>query len=205
MSEGPDEEERSIYLRLFLGLLPFDVDTAIEAIEDIRSEIDDTSWTSVTRRSANLGLLIGTIGLAASTILLYILTDFSDTPLQHVGSGYRLGFAVFAVLWISKLDLQFMQNIDSGDSPLDTEEQHPQFTSVLEFVTGVSVLSLVIIPLFQAWSLNTLLFMSIAVTAVGVTVAGVCLTLGGAYDFIAYSSNPDADTVSQQSDEPEKD
>lgn len=185
MSEKPDDDERSLYLKLFLGLLPFDVDITAEVLNDLLVEADNTSWPSVMRRSANLGLVLSTIGIAGVLILLFDETGFSNTPLGNLGAGYKLGIAIVVLMWVTKFLLGLMQNIDTGDSPIVPKERSTLLTSFLEFVIGVCFIGVVTIPLYDLWDRYLLLALLVAIAAVGFGICGICLTLGGAFDFIS--------------------
>lgn len=195
MSDEPEDEERSLYLRLLLGLLPFDVDITVEVIQDLLSEADKTSWPSVMRRSANLGLVISTVGVVGSAILFYQIADFSDTPIRYIGPMYRVGFAAIGLMWFAKTTLGFMQNIHTGDSPLVPRDESNRVTSLLEFMIGVSFIGLVTIPVYEIWDLEVLLALFLIVAVVGIAIAGICLTVSGFIGVVFQKNGPPDDSA----------
>lgn len=197
MSKGTEEEQQTIYLRLLLGILPFDVDITIKAVRDLLSETEETSWPSVMRRSANLGLVLSTIGLIGIFVLLYPQTDLSNYPIESVGLVYRVAIAVVVLMWLAKFLIGLAQNIDTGDSPFIPRDQRDRITSFSEFLIGVSFVGMVSIPVYQLWSWEILVVIFFTVAAIGIAIAGVCLTISGAYGVISQSSNSkDEGTVS---------
>lgn len=182
MSEKSKEKGQSPYLQLLLGLLPFDVNITKAALKDLVTEAEETSWPSVMRRSANLGLVLSTIGIAGFLFLFVYLEGFSNTPLENLGTGYKVGGAIVILMWISKFLLGLLQNIETGNSPLITEEEGTLATSFAEFLIGVSFVGMVSIPLYEIWNLDLLVGILLALTAIGVGISGICLTIGGAYE-----------------------
>lgn len=188
MTDKSEEEDRSIYLRLVLGLLPFEVDITISAVNDLLSEAEATSWPAVMRRSANFGLVLSTLGLVGLLLLLYPLVNLANTPLGSIGPIYRFAIAAVALMWIAKFLLGLLQNIDTGDSPVVPREESNRITSFFEFMIGVAFVGLISIPLVQLWSWDLLLSILLAITSIGIAVTGICLTISGAYGVISESS-----------------
>lgn len=184
MTGESDEKERSLYLKLLLGLLPFDVDITITVLKDLLSEVDDTSWPSVMRRSANLGLVLSTIGIVGLALLFIYMTGFPETPVGELGIAYKTGISAVVLMWIAKFLLGLMRNIDTGNSPIVPDQEATLLTTSLEFLVGVCLIGVITIPLYQIWNPDLLLGILIAFVGVGVAICGICLTVGGAYEFI---------------------
>lgn len=184
MTDSREDGDSSLYLRLLLGLLPFDVDVTVDAINDLLSEAEKTSWPAVMRRSANLGMVLFTIGFLGVIIMLYPLANFSDTPIENVGPIYRVAIAAVILMVVAKSLLGWMQNIDTGDSPFVPRDRSTRITSFFEFLLGVGFVGLVSIPLSQILSWDLLFMILLAVSATGISITGISLTISGASDVL---------------------
>lgn len=176
-SDGKNSLDVPPFIRLFLGLLPFDVDATIEFVSSIQQEARETSWDSLFRRAASFGISLGAVSLLILIpIILLEGRGMSDVPFD-ITLFYAGLFGLLFILAFLKWFIKLMQSINEARSPI-AYGLDDRWGIFLEFSLGVMILSLPVFLILEAFRPVELLAISlIGAVITGVTIAGFALIL----------------------------
>lgn len=199
MTDG-DKEDKNLYTRLLLGLLPFDVDTVIEILQNLSAKANKTSWPQLFRRSANFGLFLSTIGIVAVVGLFLTEISYADFANQEVGIVYAIGTATVFVMFLANFLLQLLQNVNRANAVFPKSDER-LWAGLLEFSLGAVLVALITSFLITIGNKDIYLVFGGGMALTGLFLAGVSLTLSGTINVVEMSSNPDNRTLDEFDDE----
>lgn len=182
-----DKDDTELYIRLLLGILPFDAEVILKFLSDIADDAEETSWPQLFRRGTNVGLFIGTVGLVGIVIFLATTIDASDIPFQDFGLIYVFAGAVVLLMFLMKFLIKLLQNVNKGESILvhDTESF---WAGLSEFTLGTLMMGTLWLFFSKVGSSELYLVTIIGMGIVGISIAGISLTLSGAINVISSST-----------------
>lgn len=186
MSEE-DEEKEQLYIRLLLGVLPFDPKIIIEILSDLVDEAERTSWPQLFRRGTNVGLFIGTFALIGLLFLIATNMSLSDIPLQDFGLIYVFAAAFVVLMFLMKFLLKLLQNVNKAESFL-TQDNESLWAGLSEFTLGTLMMGILWLFFAKVGSKEIYLITIIGMGIVGMSIAGLSLTLSGAINVISSST-----------------
>lgn len=203
---GEDDTDRELYIRLLIGILPFDPKIIIDILSDLMGEAERTSWPQLFRRGTNVGLFIGTIAFIGLLILLATNMNLSDIPLQDFGLIYVFAGALVVLMFLMKFLLKLLQNVNKAESLL-TQETESLWAGLSEFTLGTLMVGTLWLFFAKVGSQELYLITIIGMGVVGMSIAGLSLTLSGAVNVINYSTtdseNAKMDEFEKEEEKPE--
>lgn len=185
---GKDEDDAELYIRLLLGILPFDAKTLLQFLSDIADDAEETSWPQLFRRGTNIGLFIGTVGILGMIVYFIITMNTPNIPLQNFGLIYVFAGSVVLLMFLMKFLIKLLQNVNKGKSIL-VHENESFWAGLSEFTLGTLMTGTLWLFFSKVGSSELYLITIIGTGIVGISIAGISLTLSGAINVISYSTS----------------
>jgi hypothetical protein len=176
---GEETEPRKLYLRVLLGILPFDAATIIQFGSKLKKEAKETSWPSLFIRGVNVGFFLATIGILSTLLGLGTTIDMASLPFDNPGSLYIIAtILVVGVMFLTFVFLKLFQSINKANSIVGQYSSSIR-TGLVEYTLASTLLGIL------SWffiSVNTeelLIMVALSLVLIGIMISSVCLALSG--------------------------